>query len=143
MLSAAVLILCRTLSNGDPMAESNQNHTDMPNDTDTPDPLAPPSSESPSTPCSAVDCSGITDNGCDSCVAYQMANEQLRADVKRLIVERNRITELVAKWRDMPSEEMRLRAGDMTAQEIRSVKAVLNAILPNDKDLARRALDSE
>ena len=83
--------------------------------------------------CSAVDCSGITDNGCDTCVAYQMANEQLRADVKRLIVKRNQITELVAKWRDMPSEEIRLRAGDMTAQEIRSVKAVLNAILPNAK----------
>jgi hypothetical protein len=33
----------------------------------------------------------------------------------------------------MPAEEMRLRAGDMTAQEIRSVKAVLNAILPNKK----------
>ena len=85
-----------------------------------------------SAPCSAVDCSRISDNGCDSCVAYQMTNEQLRADVKRLIVERNRITELMAKWRDMPSEEMRLRAGDMTAQEIRSVKAVLNAILPNE-----------
>lgn len=64
-------------------------------------------------------------------MAYQLANEQLRADVKRIIVERNRITELVVKWRDMPSEEMRLRAGDMTAQEIRSVKAVLNAILSN------------
>ena len=64
-------------------------------------------------------------------MAYQLDNEQLRADVKRLIVERNRITELVVKWRDMPSEEMRLRAGDMTAQEIRSVKAVLNAILSN------------
>lgn len=81
--------------------------------------------------CSAVDCSRIDDNGCDSCVAYQMANEQLRADVMRLVVDRNRITELVAKWRDMPSEEMRLRAGDMTVQEIRSVKAVLTAILPN------------
>ena len=57
--------------------------------------------------------------------------EQLRADVKRLILERNRMVELVAKWRDMPAEEMRLRAGDMTAQEIRSIKAVLNAILPN------------
>ena len=67
-------------------------------------------------------------------MAYQLANEQLRADVKRLIVERNRITELVVKWRDMPSEEMRLRAGDMTAQEIRNVKAVLNAILSNAKD---------
>jgi hypothetical protein len=55
--------------------------------------------------------------------------DALRADVKRLIVERNRITELVAEWRDMPSEEMRMRAGDMTAQEIRSVKSVLNAIL--------------
>ena len=64
-------------------------------------------------------------------MAYQSANEQLRADVKRLIVERNRVKELVVKWRDMPSEEMRLQAGDMTAQEIRSVKAVLNAILSN------------
>jgi hypothetical protein len=64
-------------------------------------------------------------------VAHQLANEQLRADAKRLIVELNRITELVTRWRDMPSEDMRLRAGDMTAQEIRSVKAVLNAILPN------------
>jgi len=82
-------------------------------------------------PCWAIDCSRIDDSGCDSCVAYQMANEQLRADVKRLIVERNRIAELVAKWRDMPAEEMRLRAGDMTSQEIRSIKAVLNAILPN------------
>ena len=85
----------------------------------------------PTEHCPAVDCSGIFDNGCDACMAYQLANEQLRADVKRLIVERNRITELVVKWRDMPSEEMRLRAGDMTAQEIRSVKAVLNAILSN------------
>lgn len=81
--------------------------------------------------CSAADCSGVFDNGCDACMAYQSANEELRADVRRLIVERNRITALVAKWRDMPSEEMRLRAGDMTAQEIRSVKAVLNAILSN------------
>jgi hypothetical protein len=87
----------------------------------------------PATTCSAVDCSRIDDNGCDSCVAYQMVNEQLRSDVKRLIVERNRVSELVVKWRDMPAEEMRLRAGDMTAQEIRSVKAVLNAILPNKK----------
>jgi hypothetical protein len=63
---------------------------------------------------------------CDSCV-------EIRADVNRLIVERNRITELVAKWRDMPAEEMRMRAGDMTAQEIRSVKAVLKAILPRNE----------
>lgn len=67
--------------------------------------------------------------GCDTCEAYQLANEQLQSDVKRLVVEHNRLKELVAKWRDMPAEEMRLRAGEMTAQEIRSVQAVLNAIL--------------
>ena len=44
-----------------------------------------------------------------------------------------KIAELVAKWRDMSAEEMRLRAGDMTVQEIRSIKAVLNAILPNEQ----------
>jgi hypothetical protein len=102
-----------------------------PENTDT-----PLMADCPSATCSAVDCSRIIDNGCDSCVAYQMANEQLRADVKRLIVQRNRITDLVTSWRDMPAEEIRLRAGDMTAQEIRSLKAVLNAILPNAKSAA-------
>lgn len=43
----------------------------------------------------------------------------------------NRLRELIATWRDMPAAEMRLRLGEMTAQEIRSVRAVLNAILPN------------
>ena len=58
------------------------------------------------------------------------ACEILRVKAER---QRDELTELVAKWRDMTPEELRLRAGDMTAQEIRSVKAVLNAILPNAK----------
>ena len=42
-----------------------------------------------------------------------------------------RINKIVAAWRDMPAAEMRLRCGELTAQEIRTVRAVLNAILAN------------
>jgi len=40
------------------------------------------------------------------------------------------INKMVATWRDMPSSEMRLRIGEMTAQEIMTVRAALSAILP-------------
>jgi len=36
----------------------------------------------------------------------------------------------VVMWRDMSDSEMRLRCGEMTAQEIRTVRAVMNQILP-------------
>jgi hypothetical protein len=39
------------------------------------------------------------------------------------------INKIVAAWRDMPAAEMRLRCGELKAQEIRTVRAVLNAIL--------------
>ena len=42
-----------------------------------------------------------------------------------------RINKIVAAWHDMPDAEMRLRCGELTAQEIRTVRAVLNAILAN------------
>lgn len=46
-----------------------------------------------------------------------------------------KVEKLVEAWRDMPADEMRLRCGEMTAQEIRTVRAVLNQILPaNDQD---------
>ena len=40
-----------------------------------------------------------------------------------------RIRRVAEAWRDMSADEMRLRCGEMTAQEVRTVKAVLNAIL--------------
>ena len=46
-----------------------------------------------------------------------------------------KLEKLVEAWRDMPADEMRLRCGEMTAQEIRTVRAVLNQILPaNDQE---------
>ena len=49
-----------------------------------------------------------------------------------------RINKIVAAWHDMPDAEMRLRCGELTAQEIRTVRAVLNAILDNIADEGRR-----
>jgi len=40
----------------------------------------------------------------------------------------HRAEKLVKLWLEMPSQEMRLRCGEMTSQEIRSVRAVLDAI---------------
>lgn len=37
----------------------------------------------------------------------------------------------IKKWIDMSRQQMRLHCGEMTEQEIRTVKAVLNAILEN------------
>jgi hypothetical protein len=48
-----------------------------------------------------------------------------------------RINKIVAAWRDMPAAEMRLRCGELKAQEIRTVRAVLNAILASAKDEPR------
>lgn len=39
-----------------------------------------------------------------------------------------RIVDRVYMWSEFSDEEMRLHAGEMTAQEIRSVRAVLNSI---------------
>ena len=44
-----------------------------------------------------------------------------------------KIEKLVKAWRDMPADEMRLRCGEMTAQEIRTVRAVLNQIIKTKK----------
>ena len=41
-----------------------------------------------------------------------------------------RVEKLVAAWRDMSSAEMRLRCGELTSQEIRTIRAILNQILP-------------
>lgn len=44
-----------------------------------------------------------------------------------------KVEKLVAAWRDMSDAQMRLNCGEMTAQEIRTVRAVLNQILPPEK----------
>jgi hypothetical protein len=42
----------------------------------------------------------------------------------------------VIDWRSQSDEGLRLRCGELTSQEIQTVRAVLNAILPpNDKSL--------
>ena len=38
----------------------------------------------------------------------------------------------VIDWRDQSDEGLRLRCGELTAQEIRMIRAVLNAILPQN-----------
>ena len=50
-----------------------------------------------------------------------------------------RINKIVAAWRDMPAAEMRLRCGELTAQEIRTVRAVLKQILPPNDPVSNAA----
>lgn len=64
-----------------------------------------------------------------TCAAYEECECGCRADWTP------KIEKLVEAWRDMPTDEMRLRCGEMTAQEVRTVRAVLNQILPAN-DLA-------
>lgn len=45
-----------------------------------------------------------------------------------------RVEKFVEMWRDMTDSEMRLHCGEITAQEIRTVRAVLNQILPPDDE---------
>ena len=44
------------------------------------------------------------------------------------------IIETALKWKGMTDSEMRLQAGEMTTQEIRTVRAVLNQILPENAE---------
>lgn len=65
--------------------------------------------------------------------AEQWAINQVRResqDRNRQIKELSMKVDLVKMWRDMPAAEMRLRCGEMTAQEIKTVRAVLNQIIP-------------
>jgi hypothetical protein len=48
-----------------------------------------------------------------------------------LIAESMQTQRRVIDWQLQSDEGLRLRCGELTAQEIRSIKAVLNAILPN------------
>ena len=52
---------------------------------------------------------------------------------KEIEEDENTLEGRVRMWQNMSPSEMRLRCGEMTGQEIRTVKAVLNTILPKDK----------
>lgn len=41
-------------------------------------------------------------------------------------------------WRDMPAQEMRLRCGEMSTQEMRTVRAVLSIILSTNGESESR-----
>lgn len=59
------------------------------------------------------------------CVTHHHAcdcREKYFADLERL-----RVT--LEMWRDMSSAQMRLQCGELTAQEIRTVRAVLDSII--------------
>ena len=48
------------------------------------------------------------------------------------IISAIHIAQRALHWANMSDSEMRLKCGEMTAQEIRSIKAVLNNILNQD-----------
>jgi hypothetical protein len=54
-----------------------------------------------------------------------------------------KVEKLVRAWRDMPAAEMRLRCGELTAQEIRTVRAVLNQIIPANAEVRHGAKDAD
>lgn len=65
-------------------------------------------------------------------------NAELRAEIaecacdcrEALMAESMRTQRRVIDWRDQSDEGLRLRCGELSAQEIRTIRAVLNAILP-------------
>lgn len=68
---------------------------------------------------------------------------EMRGQLLHLKVEHSRLIESLTTWRDAPAAEMRLRAGEMTAQEIRSVRAILRCIWPNATGDARADDDTK
>lgn len=46
-----------------------------------------------------------------------------------LELERNIILEQIDKWRNGTEQEIRLRAGELTSDEIRTIKAILSSIV--------------
>lgn len=59
-----------------------------------------------------------------------------KSDIAAELATRDMIIDDLEFWREMPAQEMRLRCGEMSAQEIRTVRAVLSIILSaNGKDM--------
>lgn len=60
------------------------------------------------------------------CVTHHFACDCREA----LMAESMETHRKVIEWRDLSDDGLRLRCGELTAQEIRTIRAVLNAILP-------------
>lgn len=58
---------------------------------------------------------------------------QLIAFARKLERERNKLVAQISEWRKLSDDGLRLRCGEMTAQEIRTVRAVLDALTHNDQ----------
>lgn len=69
------------------------------------------------------------------CVTHHFACDCREA----LMAESMRTQRRVIDWRDQSDEGLRLRCGELTAQEIRTIRAVLNAILPPNAKFCERA----
>lgn len=62
-------------------------------------------------------------------------NEKLRETINALKRERDEARETVARlqeWHALTAAGLRLRLGELTSQEIRTVRAVLNAVLTHE-----------
>lgn len=65
------------------------------------------------------------------------ANESIEAmfrkgcDLERQLVA---LTSKIREWQSMSDAEMRLRCGELSAQDIRNIKAVLESILPTNNE---------
>jgi hypothetical protein len=60
------------------------------------------------------------------CVTHHLACDCREA----LMAEAMQTQRRVIDWRDQSDEGLRLRCGELTSQEIRTIRAVLTAILP-------------
>ena len=49
--------------------------------------------------------------------------------VKKKLVEAREVVARINEWHDITGDDLRLRCGELTEQEIRTFRAVLNAIL--------------
>jgi hypothetical protein len=61
---------------------------------------------------------------CRRCKELERKLEHARCALKVIVWCR------VIDWRDQSDDGLRLRCGELTAREIRTIRAVLNAILP-------------
>lgn len=60
--------------------------------------------------------------------------ERMHNLAKKLERERNELMTRITEWSNLTNDAMRLRCGEITAQEIRTVRAVLAALSHNTQD---------
>lgn len=73
--------------------------------------------------------------GSDQRLVRRCVKHHFACDCREALMSESMQTQRrVIDWRSQSDEGLRLRCGELTAQEIRTIRAVLNAILPpNDK----------